>query len=263
VARALEARVWIAWLGVAAGVLGPAPARADGEATDAMADRHVLELTLGGGMSLVSDDPARLDLGVGGQLAGRAMVDVEHARVDARVVMRDPSRPDRFQLRGDGRLLFLAVHDFTWRVSDAGELLRLFGGVGGEITLPGDVGELTLSLGFAMVRLGSAPEVERQLSESYGPYAGLTARLRFWEIRDELRVAVHGLVHPSDFGLALDLAPMIEQLALGVTVSNRLYLQALRAGGLSAGPELTIQYEGLLEGEVVFATLGIAGTFAL
>ena len=227
--------------------------------------RHRVELSVGGGLSWMSDAPEQLDLQVGGQLSARAMVDLIHVRGEAWATMPDPSRPDRFQLRADARLLFVTVHDFTWRRTDAGELFRLMGGLGGEIDLPDDYGHLMLNLGFAMTRLGSFEGVERPFSEAYGGYAGVTARLHFWEIRNELRVAVHGMMPPPELTLDLAFSPeqILAGLQFGVTASNRLYVQALREGVISLGPELVVQYEHLVEGPVFLATLGVSGTLGI
>jgi len=227
--------------------------------------RHRIEVGVGGGMSWLSDAPEDLDLQVGGQLSARAMVDLIHVRGEAWAMIPDPSRPDLFQLRGDARLLFVTVHDFTWRRSDSGELFRLMAGLGGEIDLPEDVGHLMLNLGFAMTRLGSFDGVERPFSEAYGGYAGVTARLHFWEIRNELRVAVHGMMPPPELTLDLAFSPeqILAGLQFGVTASNRLYIQALREGVVSLGPELMIQYEHLVEGPAIVATLGLSGTLGI
>jgi len=241
----------------------PGLAHADDADTDSMSGRHVLEIGVGGGMNLMSDAPEGLDVRVGGQLGGRLALDLVHLRADASVLIPDPTHMDRLQIRGDARLLFLVVRDFTWRTTAAGELLRVFAGLGGEVDLPEDSGHLMMDFGFAMHRLGPLGENGREPTESYGGYVGITARMHIWEIRDELRVAVHGMLNPSDFVLSLDVGQMFGQLTVGATVSNRLYLQALREGAFSVGPELVFSYEGLLEGPVVYATLGLSGTLGL
>ena len=67
--------------------------------------------------------------------------------------------------------------------------------------------------------------------------------------------------------ISLDLAFSPEQilagLQFGVTASNRLYIQALREGVVSLGPELMIQYEHLVEGPAIVATLGLSGTLGI
>ncbi len=243
----------------------PGGAQADDSdaSEDSMAGRHVLEIGVGGGLRLMSDTPERLDVQMGGQLGGRVALDLIHIRADVSVLIPDPSNPERLQIRGDARLLFLIVQDFTWRSTAAGELFRLFAGLGGEVDLPDDVGHLMMGVGFAMNRLGPTGENTRQPTESYGGYAGITARVHFWEIRDELRVTVHAMLNPSAFVVSLDLGQMFDQLTVGATISNRLYLQALREGPFSVGPELVVSYEGLLEGPVVYATLGLSGTLGL
>ena len=230
---------------------------------DTMSGRHRLELAVGGGLSWISDRPDGIDVAVGGQLSARAMFDLVHVRAEAWMIVPDPSRPDLFQLRGDARLLFLTVHDFTLRRGDGGELLRLFAGVGGEIDLPDDVGHLMLNTGFAMIRSGGIDAMERPFDEAYGAYVGLTARLHFWEIRDELRVAVHGMMRPPTIGLDFSVGGLLAQLEGGVTASNRLYVQALREGVVSLGPELQAQFEVLPAGPVFLWTLGVSGTLGL
>lgn len=237
-------------------------ARAD-EGDDSAAARHVLEVGVGGGLGMMSDSPSTLDVDYGGQMGARAALDLIHVRADATALIPDLSHPDQFQIRGDARLLFAVVHDFTWRRTGAGELLRLFAGVGGEVDLPDDFGHLMLDVGFAMHRLSPLDGNDRLIEESYGAYAGLTLRMHFWEIRDELRLAGHAMVDPRDLVLSLDVGSMFEQLRPGFTASNRLYLQALREGAFSVGPELVVSYEGLLAGPVVYATLGLAGTLGL
>ena len=238
------------------------PARADDEeASDGMAGRHRIELELAGGACWVSDDPDHLDVGIGGQLSARAMLDLTHVRADASFLLLDPTRPEFFQLRGDARLLFVVVHDFTWRRTEAGELIRLLGGLGGEIDLPDDVSHLMLDVGFAMARMGKFDEVACQSSESYDAYAGVTARVHFWEVRDELRIAVHGMTEPPE--LSLDVGAMFDGFQAGFTASNRLYVQALREGVVSLGPQLDVEVETLRQGVVVVASLGIAGTLGI
>ncbi|HJL18101.1 MAG TPA: hypothetical protein RMH99_20730 [Sandaracinaceae bacterium LLY-WYZ-13_1] len=243
----------------------PSPAVAQDEGDDGMASRHRFELGVSAGLSWISDAPDRFDLGLGGQLGARTMVDLIHVRGDASFLMPDPTRPDHMQLRADARLLFLVAHDFTWRRSDAGELIRLMAGLGGEIDLPADVGHLMMSVGFAMTRLGAIGGSDGQLQESYGAYAGLAARLHFWEIRDELRVAVHGMMPPPELALSLDFSvdSIFAELTAGVTASNRLYVQALREGPISLGPELLVQVEQLPSGFVVLSTLGVSGTLGI
>jgi len=249
-------------LAVAASLLA-APARADESDTDTMADRHVLEVEVAAALSMMSDSPERIDVDYGARLDGRVMLDLIHVRADATASIPDLSRPDRFQIRADGRLLFVIAHDFTWRTTGAGELLRLFGGLGGEVDLPDDFGHLMLSAGFAMHRMSPLDGNETLRFEEYGAYAGLTLRMHVWEIRDELRLAVHAMVDPSDFVLSLDVGSMFEQLEVGFTGSNRLYVQALREDAVSLGPELVVSYEGLLAGPVFYVTLGLAGTLSL
>lgn len=239
--------------------VAPSIARADG------GERHQLEFSLGGGASLLSDAPERVDLLFGGQLNSRLMVDLAHVRTDVTATMPDPTRPDLFQLRGDARLLYVAVHDFTWRRSDAGELIRLFAGVGGDIDLPEDIGHVMLTVGFAMARLGGFENIERSMAENYGGFVGITLRLHVWEIRDELRIAVHGMLNPADIVLSLDF-DVDQALALlepGVTISNRLYIQVVREGPISAGPQLDVQIEQLFGGLAVYSTLGVGGTLGL
>lgn len=226
--------------------------------------RHRLELAVGGGLSWISDRPENVDVVFGGQLNARVMFDLVHVRADGWFLMPDPTRPDRFQLRADGRLLFVTVHDFTWRRSDtAGELLRLFAGLGGEIDLPEDVGHFMLNAGFAMIRSGGLEDVERPFDEAYGAYAGITLRLHFWELRDELRVAVHGMMRPPTIGLDFSVDRLFDGLEPGVTASNRLYLQALREGVVSLGPEVQAQVETLPAGVAFQWTLGVSGTLGL
>jgi hypothetical protein len=189
------------------------------------------------------------------------MVDLTHVRADASFVLLDPTRPELFQLRGDARLLFVVVHDFTLRRTEAGELIRLLAGLGGEIDLPDDVGHLMLNLGFAMTRLGGFDAVARQSSETYGAYAGVTARVHFWEVRDELRIAVHAMTEPPE--LSLDVGSIFDGFQAGFTASNRLYLQALREGVVSLGPQLDVQVETMARGLVVIASLSIAGTLGI
>ena len=121
-------------------LLPAATAEAQSESDDGMASRHALELAIGGGLSTASLSPSRFDVQVGGQLNARAMVDLVHVRADASLIMPDPTRPEQLQLRGDARLLFVVAHDFTWRNSADGELLRVFGGLGGDIELRSDGG---------------------------------------------------------------------------------------------------------------------------
>lgn len=242
-------------IALALALLGaPAGARADDPAR-----RHVLEVSAGGGLSWISTEPERVDLRVGGQLSARVALDLVHARADVRGVMPDPSVPDRFSLRADGRLLFLALHDLTWRRTEGAELLRIYGGLGGDIDLPDGVGHLMLGAGVAALRLAR----DHAFSEAYGAYAGATLRLRFWEIRDELRVAVHGVTAPPALGPGFGVDQVFAGLRAGVTVENRLYVQALREGVASLGPELIVSFEELLEGPVLVATLGLAGTLGL
>jgi hypothetical protein len=120
-----------------------------------------------------------------------------------------------------------------------------------------------LDVGFAMVRAGSFDNVDRPFDESYGGYVGLTARLHFWEIRDELRVAVHAMMRPPTIGPDFSVGGLFAQLQPGVTASNRLYVQALREGAVSVGPELSSQIEMLLAGPVFVGTLGLSGTIGL
>ncbi|MEZ4340107.1 MAG: hypothetical protein R3B82_26090 [Sandaracinaceae bacterium] len=226
--------------------------------------RHRLEVAVLGGMSWMSE-PERLDVELGGQIGARAMLDLIHVRAEAWAVMPDPTRPDLFQLRGDARLLFVTVHDFTWRRTEQGELLRLLAGLGGEIDLPDDVGHLMLDVGFAMTRLGAIDGEGRAFSEAYGAFAGVTARMHFWEIRNELRLAVHAMMHPPELVLSLDfdVGSLFQGLTPGVTASNRLYLQVLREDVISLGPQLDVQVDVLLEGTSVSWNLGIAGTLGL
>lgn len=249
----------VAVLAVAA-LASAASAQEEGEGPSR---RHVMELGLGGGALFATDAPEDVDMRIRGALRGRLALDLTHARFDAAVTMSDPSVPDRLTVRGDGRLLFLAVHDFTWRRSDAGELIRLFGGVGGDIDLPDGIGQLMLSVGVAGVRLGPLEGTARALTESYGLYAGLTLRLRLWEIRDELRVAVHGLSQIPEITPELNVALVLEGLEPGVTVQNRMYIQAVRAGSFSFGPELVVSFEQMLGGPVFVSTLGLMGTLGI
>lgn len=233
------------------------------EAQDPASARHHLELAVGGGLHLVGDPPENpANLVAGGQLGARVLVDLVHARLEASGLLPDPSRPELFQLRGHARLLFVTLHDFTWRRGPHGELVRVLAGLGGEIDL-GDVGHLMLDLGVALVRLGSTELATRPFSESYGGYAGVTLRLRVGEVRDELRVAVHGLAHPPVLGPGFSIDAMVASIAGGVTASNRFYVQVLREGVISLGPEVHAQLEMLLEGLVVVSTVGIAGTLGL
>lgn len=249
----------------ASAVIAPAAARAD-EGDDSQSGRHRLEVAVGGGLSWLSDAPEGIAVGLGGQASARAMLDLIHVRAEAQVVLPDLTRPDRFQLRGDARLLFLVVRDLLWRRSEAGELMRFMGGLGGEIDLPDDSGHLMLDLGVAMTRFGPLDEATRAATESYGGYAGVTLRLHLWEIRDELRVAVHAMSHPPSLTLdasGLDMDQLLGGITAGATVTNRLYLQALREGPVSLGPELTTQVDVLLEGPVLLMTLGLAGTLGI
>lgn len=228
-------------------------------------ERHELELALGGGLSWQSADPSNLDFSPGGALTARAMVDLGHARFDARAMMLDPTRPELFEVRGDARVLFVTVHDLTWRRTASGELFRLFAGLGGEIDLPDDVAHLMLNLGFAMTRHGGFDQLERPLTEAYGAYAGVTLRAHFGEFRDELRVAGHAMMVPPELDLELALAPetIFDGLVGGATVSNRMYLQVIREGVISAGPELFLSFEQLVDGPVFQGTLGVSGTLGL
>ncbi len=247
-------------LSLALGVSLSAPARAQADG-----ERHLLEVAVGGGMSWQSADPTRMDVAPGGQLSARAMVDVTHARLDARYLMLDPSRPDWFDLRGDARLLFVTVHDVTWRRTADGELLRLFAGLGGEIDLPDDFGHLMLNVGFAMTRFGGYDGVERPLTEAYGAYAGVTGRIHFGPVRDELRIAVHGMTVPPELSLELALEPMqvFDDLVAGVTASNRLYVEVIAEDVITVGPELFVSIEQLVDGPVIQGTLGVSGTLGL
>lgn len=240
-------------------LLGPSRGHADDDASA----RHVFELAVGGGLSWSSPNPERLDLSLGGQLSGRAMLELDVLRLEGNAVIPDASRPDLAQLRGAGRLLFVTVHDVTWRRSSANELLRIMAGFGGEVGLPEDSGALVLGIGFAMVHLDPADGSGQPRSELYGAYAGLALRLRLWEIRDELRIAAHAMMPPPDVLAVAGGADVFAGLVGGVTVSNRLYLQALREGPISAGPELFVQVEQLPTGPVVLATLGLTVTLGL
>ncbi|MFK7991830.1 MAG: hypothetical protein AB8I08_37785 [Sandaracinaceae bacterium] len=242
--------------GLLSGATGTASAQDEGEGPTR---RHVLEVGVGGGALFATDAPEDVDMRIEGSLRGRLALDITHARFDAAVTMPDPTTPDWLTVRGDGRLLFLAVHDFTWRRSAAGELIRLFAGVGGDIDLPDDVGQLMLSVGVAGVRLGPLEGTSRQLSESYGFYAGLTLRFRIWEIRDELRIAAHGLSFIPEVTPELNIASVLEELEPGATVQNRMYIQAVRAGAFTFGPELVISFEQMLGGPVFVSTLGLMG----
>lgn len=248
--------------------LAPATARADDRdgSSDSASGRHLVEVGVGGGMLWISDDPDGVDVQVAGQLSARVAIDLIHVRAEAWAVMPDPTRPDRFQLRADGRLLFVTVHDFTWRRTDAGETLRLLAGLGGEVDLPDDTGHLMLNLGFAMTRRAGVDGTAVPVSEGYGAYAGVTARLHLWEIRDELRVAVHAMTHPPTLEVSADglnMDALLGGITVGATVSNRLYVQALREGVVSLGPELNAQLDLLLEGPAFQWTLGVAGTLGL
>ena len=246
-------------------VWGHAPdARAQGEPEEP-SPRRRLVLAVSGGAAWMSDVPGRLDVELGGQLGARLMIDLDVARAEASLLIPDASRPDRFQLRADGRLLFVTVHELTLRRTGAGELLRLFAGVGGDVELPDRAGALSLGLGFAMNRLGAFDDVERPMSETYGAYVGVTLRLRIGEVQNELRVAAHAMMRPPPLVLApdFDLEQLAAGLAPGITASNRLYLQALREGSFSAGPQLDAQLETMLEGVVLVWTLGIAGTLGI
>ncbi|MGE0785109.1 MAG: hypothetical protein AB7S26_05425 [Sandaracinaceae bacterium] len=247
-------------LALASLVVLASPARADDDPW-----RHRVEVAVGGGMSFQSAAPERFDMGIGGQLNGRAMLDLIHVRFDARYLMLDPSRPDLFELRGDGRLLFITIHDLTWRRTSTGELLRLFAGLGGEFDLPEHSGYMTLNVGFAMTRLGGFEQVARDFTEAYGAFAGVTTRLHIGPVRDELRVAVHAMMAPPELTLALALDPdsIFDQLVPGVTASNRIYLEVLSESVISCGPELFVSFEQLVEGLVMQGTLGVSGTLAI
>jgi hypothetical protein len=223
-------------------------------------DRHLFELGIGGGLALISDDPAALDVQAGGQLDARLMLDVDHARFDARAVLPDPTRPEEWWVRADGRLLFITVRDFTWRDTPHADLLRFYGGVGGEVELPEGVGHLMIDAGAAVLHLQRQAQ---PLSEAYGAYAGFTLRLSFWEIRDELRFAVHGITAPPAIGPSFSIDSILNGLRAGVLLENRFYLQGLREGPLSLGPELVISYEDLLEGPELLVTLGVSGVLGL
>ncbi len=241
-------------------VLSPdASARADEAGA-----RHRIELAVSGGVGWWSE-PEALDVALGGQIGARALVDLIHVRAEAWLSIPDPTRPDRLQVRADGRLLFVTVHDFTLPRTEQGEVLRLLAGLGGEIDLPDDTGHLMLNVGFAMTRLGGNGDGGRAFGEAYGGYAGVTLRLHFWEIRNELRLAVHAMMHPPELVLApdFDAGSLFEGLTPGVTASNRLYLQVLRDGVVSLGPQLDGQVEMLLEGVALSWTLGVAGTLGL
>ncbi|MBX3273692.1 MAG: hypothetical protein KF729_25735 [Sandaracinaceae bacterium] len=244
-----------------------------GHALDARAEdepeppnpRRRLALAVSGGAAWMSDAPGQLDVAMGGQLGARVMVDLDLARAEASFVIPDASRPERFQLRADGRLLFVSIHELTLRRTGAGELLRLFAGIGGDVDLPDGAGALGLGLGFAMNRLGAFDDVERPMSEAYGGYVGLTLRLRVGEVQNDLRVAVHAMMPPPSLALSLDFGPeqLFAGLEPGVTASNRLYVQALREGSFSAGPQLDAQLETMFGGVVLLWTLGIAGTLGI
>jgi hypothetical protein len=201
---------------------------------------------------------------MGGALSARAMVDVTHARLDARYLLRDPTRPDRFELRGDARLLFVTVHDVTWRRSERGELLRLLAGFGGEIDIE-DAAHLMLNLGFAMSRHGGYDQVERPLTEAYGGYVGATLRLHVGAVRDELRLAAHAMMTPPEptLELALDPGSVFDGLVFGVTASNRLFVELLSEGPLTLGPELFVSFGQLVDGPLFQATLGLGGVLGL
>ncbi len=63
--------------------------------------------------------------------------------------------------------------------------------------------------------------------------------------------------------LSLDVGSMFDGFSAGCTVSNRLYVQALREGVVSLGPELAVQVETTDQGPVILATLSVAGTLGL
>ena len=226
--------------------------------------RHLFELAVGGGMSWQSLEPTEVDVEVGGALQTRVMVDVVHARAEGRFLIVDPSRPELFDIRADARLLFVTVHDFTWRRTSQGELLRLFAGLGGDIDI-GDHFHLMLNLGFAMTRLGGFDGLERQLTETYGAYAGVVGRLHIGPVRDELRLAGHAMMQPPELSFELALAPetIFDELEGGLTASNRLYVEALREGVISIGPELFFSVEQLVGGPVFQGTLGVSGTLGI
>lgn len=223
-------------------------------------ERHLFELGIGGGLSMISPDPSTLDVQAGGQLGARMMLDVEHARFDARAVLPDPTRPEEWWVRADARLLFLVVHDFTWRRTPRTELLRVYGGLGPDIELPEGVGHLMIDAGAAVVHLYRDGQ---PFSESYGAYAGFTLRLSFWEIRDELRFAVHGITAPPEIDLGFSIDSVVNGLRAGMLIENRFYLQVLREGAASLGPELVVSYEDLLEGPAFTLTLGVSGVLGV
>jgi hypothetical protein len=234
----------------------PSPARADDEA-DA---RHGLELTVGGGVSLSSERPEELQLAPGGQFTARAMLDLGEFRFDAWGFMPDATRPELFHVRGDARVFFLTLHDFTMRRTPEAELVRFMAGVGSESDIPGGAGRLMFDLGVIGVRVGRANAGPRPVNEAYGAYLGLTMRLRVGEVRDELRIAAHGMTRPTAFPLGFSVDAMFASMAWGVTASNRFYVQAVRAGPFSMGPEVHVQLEMLVEGMVFTSTVGAAGT---
>jgi hypothetical protein len=249
---------------LALAITGASDAKAQEEAANAeepsaprdAGARQLLELSVGGGLSWISPDPEHMDLGLGGQLNVRAAVDVVHARFDATATLPDPSRPELWWLRTDGRLLFIAVHDLTWRRTPDTELVRLYGGVGGDIDFPDNVAHLMLGAGAAILRLS---RTGRELSEAYGAYAGATLRVHFWEIRNELRVVVHAITAPPTLSLGFSMDQVFANLRVGTMIENRLYLQALREDVISLGPEIVFSFEDMLEGSVIVMTLGISG----
>lgn len=250
-------------LGVSTVMLAAAPAWSV-RAEDRPDARHRLEVAAAVGASLLGDHPEEpRQLDPGGALGGRALVDLGEASVEAWAFFPDPSQPERFQLRGRGRLFFLTLHDLTLRRSASGELLRVLAGLGGELALPDDAGHLIFDVGVAAVRLGSTETVTRSFSESYGAYVGLALHLRAGEVRNDLRLAVHGLVPLPLAGSGFSLDAALASVVGGVTTSNRLYVQSYREGAASAGPELHTQVEMLVEGLVVVTTVGIAGVVGL
>lgn len=243
-------------------LLPAAVAHADEEAATQPRPRLV-EVGVGGGLRWLSPDPGALDVGIGGQLSLDATLDLGFARAAGLAVMPDPARPDHLHVAANARVLFVMVHDFTWRRTGVNELLRLMAGVGGTVGLPDGIGELDLGVGFAMIHLAGSGATDQPLDESYGAYAGAALRLRLGPVRDELRIAVHGLLRPPGAAPVTGLGDLFGGFAGGVTGSNRLYVEGLVEGPVSLGPELLVAVEQLHDGPVLLATLGLRGTIGV
>ncbi|MGF1468379.1 MAG: hypothetical protein ACFCGT_19830 [Sandaracinaceae bacterium] len=246
------------------GAAGPPPAAqtdappaigvdpAGAPAAETPADAETLQVALGIGPSALSDTLGRTHFATGFEYHAWARIDAWWASLDGSIRALDGTSPDRFQVQASAYLLFLMVQDFTFRESAGGNLLRLMAGLGGQINL--QRGSLQIGLGVATQRFGGPRQTS---TEAYGAYVGFALHLHLGPVQNDLSLAVHGIAPPPDlYAMSVGTYDLWRELRIGVTSVNRTFVQLFRVGPAAIGLEMTLQWEDLLDGRVLFGTVG-------